>query len=275
MPTPTPTPVPFSLAVDGDTTWGDAYDAFTPAEQDCIRTEVDDETLSQAMGQRFTDDSGIHDWQVSIFLCIDPQAARTLYTSATITVLNEAGVKVNNEEQACVRNLFEGLDIVVLFADADNPAFIEATGDLSTCVADSYVDYAIQAVTEVAEVELTPTEEERACLRDLLTGEGLAGLEADEAFGIMVTMGLGVMACMPAVFFDRMIQELVDDSGMDIELGEEEQSCVREVLASLPQTTRVLLKDNGEAETEEAIEMLSTVNARLVECVPAIRGLVR
>lgn len=47
------------------------------------------------MGQRFIDDSAIQDWQRSIFLCIDPQTARTLYASLIISMLSEAGVKVN------------------------------------------------------------------------------------------------------------------------------------------------------------------------------------
>ena len=39
-PANTPTPEAFPLTVDGGTTWGDAFDAFTPAEQGCIRSAV-------------------------------------------------------------------------------------------------------------------------------------------------------------------------------------------------------------------------------------------
>ena len=160
-PTYTPTPAGFSLTVDSSTTWGEALDAFTPAEQDCIRGAVDEATLRRALDERLFSEGDAEDWERSIFLCVAPQTARALFLSIRIAEVEEEGVEVSGEEEACLRDWVAGLGIGVLAAGDDDPAVGQAISGMIACIPDAFVDIMIQAVAAEAGVDLMPTEEEK------------------------------------------------------------------------------------------------------------------
>ncbi len=167
-PTPTPTPVAFSLTVDDDTTWGEAFDAFTPAEQDCIRDHVEQETLKRAMERDFFDADGLLFHESIVVLCLAPETARAVWLSAITAELAEAGFDVSEDaEQACLRDLLAGIKIGMHLSDVVTHVLEESPG-LFVCSPDVYEDVAVNVAAYFG-LETVPNDREQACLQDWMT----------------------------------------------------------------------------------------------------------
>ncbi len=256
-PTPTATPAVLSFTVDRETTWGDALDAFTPAERDCIRSAVDDGTLRRALGERLLSDGYAEDWEKSIFLCVAPQSARALFLSIRIAEVEAEGVDLSSEEEACLRDWVAGLEIGVLVADGDDPAVGLAFSGMIACIPDIFVDIIVEAVQGEIGVELEPTAAQRGCLRDWMTSMGAAAFGEDLAGDIPI----GLFACMPDVFVDVVLQAWLDEGTMSA-IGEEERACVQGSLESLLELTPESL-DDADAES-----LFTLITLNMLSCLP-------
>ena len=75
----------FPVVIDDETVWQEAFDAFTTGERACIRSELGDELLESVLAAPIADaDVGRTQEVKSIFSCLSPEAARSLYVSITL-----------------------------------------------------------------------------------------------------------------------------------------------------------------------------------------------
>ena len=75
----------FPVVIDDETVWQEAFDAFTTGERACIRSELGDESLESVLAAPIADaDVGQTQEVKSIFSCLSPEAARSLYVSITL-----------------------------------------------------------------------------------------------------------------------------------------------------------------------------------------------
>jgi len=170
---------------------------------------------------------------------------------------------VSGEEEACLRDWVAGLGIGVLAAGDDDPAVGQAISGMIACIPDAFVDIMIQAVAAEAGVDLMPTEEERACLRDWLTGAGSAALTGDD---FASNIPFGMFACIPESLVDILVQAMAEDSGIAITPSAEERACLGELLAGIDMAA---LAEGGDEAMEGAF-LLMGLGA--LGCIPALLG---
>ena len=174
----------FSLSVDGETTWREAFEAFTPSEQVCIRDAVDSATLEAALEQPVTSEGDTRDWEVPFFRCLAPDTARAFLFSLIVAGFEESGTEwtMSEEDRTCLRESIAGVDVVALVAEDEPPVEILA------CFPDLFISAIVAEFAEESGYEVS--EEERACLREWIASEGAAALTGEDPEVVA-----GILAC--------------------------------------------------------------------------------
>ena len=153
-PTVRPTPsVPSDFQVEGafdldaDSTWQEAYDAFSPPEQQCIRDELGDDLLNFALDQLI---DGVEEglWLESTFECLQPETASLLFFSSLISFLENTGEYPDAETQTCLLDLMLETDIATIFAASLPDAGLEGQAmiaefdaQVEACLGDTEVEF--------------------------------------------------------------------------------------------------------------------------------------
>ena len=257
-PTPTATPAGFSLTVDSGTTWGDAFDAFAPAEQGCIRNAVDDATLTFSMEHVISlDEAG--DWEDAVYSCIAATTARFIFVAAFVASMEAEGVELSEGEEACLRRAVADVDIRTIVMDEDSTEAMDALSDIIICIPDAFIDIMVEAIAAESEIPLEPTDEQRACLRGWITGVGAAAFSEDLASDVPI----GLFACMSDVFVDLVLMSWLDEGMMDA-IGEAERACVQESLEGLLELTPESLGD------DDAESMFALITFGVLNCITGL-----
>ena len=222
----------FSGTLDADATWENDFAALTPVEQDCIRDHVEQETLEQVMERGFFDADGLRFHESIVAWCLAPRTARALWLSVITADLAEGGFDVSgDEEQACLRNLLEGIGLGTHLADVVTYVLEESLGPY-VCSPDLYAGVAVNVAAYFG-LEVVPDDRERACLQDWMAS---ADAEPESTMSGIDLTGLvlyGIYVCVPDVSVNVVVQTVVDPLGMHVKPTDEEQACVDDVLASL------------------------------------------
>ena len=257
-------PEPLAIHVDADTIWQDVFDALASSEQSCIRSELDDDLLRSALDRRILTDADSEQWEVSIFTCLTPDNARSLFVATMVAGLQDetrAG-ELSGEEISCLRDLVAELDVAALVAATlqgeDDPALAEVAVGVLGCVPDVIVGgmFAEMGV-DVGDWSA----EERSCLRELVAGMDVAaptGAAGDDAAA--AAFGLGLVGCVPDVVVGGMLAEMGVDVG---DLSGEERSCLREWVAGVD----VVALGSAMASDEAAV---AAFGLGLVGCIPDV-----
>ena len=169
---PSPTPVstaaagsavwPGGLDIDADTTLQELFDAFTDAEQSCIREALGDgfeQVLAQAV---VSEDSGTAAWDAAVFPCLEEETARTVLVSSTLAAVTFGqGMELSEGDASCIWEYLSDIDVAGLVdAPEDAPEMAEFQATLFICVP--------SLVTVI--FGLNPgslNEEETSCIREL------------------------------------------------------------------------------------------------------------
>ncbi len=115
IPTPTPEPTPRDpgrFQLDDNSRWQEAYDTFSKAEQECIRTELGADEL-----QEFLDGRAYEIWyavtprHVSVFGCLEPEVADELFMSLTLAVPGGDQAAIS-----CLERIISDVDIAKVIA---------------------------------------------------------------------------------------------------------------------------------------------------------------
>ena len=242
--TPTPRPVAaFTLHIDSGTTWREAFDAFTPSEQDCIRAAVDGDTLERALETPILEEDE-QDWAKPILSCVAPETVRAIIVSEIVAGGEQEGVAIGEAEQTCLWDLIATVDIAVLIDNYDvedpaaaDPAAAEAMEGMIACVFPSLiVSMLISEVIGESDVDQTLSEEEETCLREWLGGFGGALFSIDfddlEDPAAAEAMG-GMIACIPELFVSVLTVGILDESGVGRTQSAEEVACLEDLVGEV------------------------------------------
>ena len=101
------------VGVDADTVWDDVFGVLSQSEMLCILDKVDRDLLALVGYRRVVPESRTPEgWEVSIFSCLDPQAARVLFHSVIVVAMGEElDLELSGEYESCVREWVAGLDV--------------------------------------------------------------------------------------------------------------------------------------------------------------------
>ena len=173
-------------------------------------------------------------------------------------VLDQAGLDEAGRESAMSRRLFSG----------DFP-MAEDAAMFACLAADTATDVFVTSMIAAMEPELgvEVSNDERACLRDRLTGIDLAALVSeievsDDGASALVLLG-ALVSCIPDAFISSLLTDF--DMGFD-DLSEDEKTCARELLAGLD-LDGLASSDGNEEAAAEAIFALSF---GLLDCLPGL-----
>ncbi len=108
----------------------------------CIRNELGEELLASVLGLPILGEGDTEQWQVSIYECLDPEIAATLYLSIVISSMEGQGLDLDEENEACLRELLTDTDVAGIAAatlpeaSPASAAMVEDfQGKLLTCLA--------------------------------------------------------------------------------------------------------------------------------------------
>ena len=268
-PIPSPTPAPVSTArIDNETTWQELFDEFTPAEQACIRTEVGGE-LDSVLGERVMTDDDLTNWQVSLFECLTPETARSVYTSLLVAgMLSDGTYDVSEQEVECVSAWVAGSDVHRLIrgmAEDDLAVWGEALSGVIPCLAGAFLpDFLVEMGIDPDSL----TEDELTCLNQWMAGYDWSNIMTammEDDLGIMGEFFPGLMSCAPEPFLALMFE----DFGIDVDaLADEEKECLVAWVADLDwEAILAVTVSVAFAEEAEAYSVLAEVFG-LLACIP-------
>ena len=108
----------------------------------CIRNELGEELLASVLGLPILVEGDTEQWQVSIYECLDPEIAATLYLSILISRMEGQGLDLDEENEACLGELLTDTDVAGIAAatlpeaSPASAAIVEDfQGKLLTCLA--------------------------------------------------------------------------------------------------------------------------------------------
>ena len=256
------------ISVDADTVWEEVFSTFTPSEQSCIREAVDEELLESVLDRRVLESSEVPEqWQVSIFSCLAPQAARALFLSFIIGGMEtdeELDTELTAEEMSCLREWVAGVDVGdagAELADEDSAVAAELASGVFSCLTDLFLS---MMVSEMAMDGVELSEEEMSCLREWVAGTDMGTLVAgfnDEDPSVLGDFVPALFGCVPNVFLSMMLEE----TGMEFgEFSEDEASCLREWMTDADWSAIV----SGFASDDPSV--LAEFVPGLLGCVPDV-----
>ncbi len=270
-PTPEPSPEPAPLStvhVDDETTWQELFDDFTPAEQACIRTEVGGE-LESALDEPVMTDDDLTDWQVSLFECLSPETARSIYASLLVAgMVSDETYDVSETEIECVSAWVAGADVHRIIrgtAEEDLAVMGEMLSGVVPCLLDFFMP---EFLAEMGIDADALTDDERTCLNEWMVGYDwsnfMTGL-MEEDLGMMGEFLPGLISCAPEPFLTLM----VEDTGLDLDaLTDEERECLEDWLTDLDWTSLfAAISAAAFAGEDEAYNVLAEAFG-LLACIP-------
>ena len=161
-------------------------------------------------------------------------------------------VELSEDEAACLRESLAGIDAAALMADDDSAASAELGMAMLSCVPG-------QILSSVIGEDVELSEDEAACLRESLAGIDAAALMADDDSAASAELGMAMLSCVPGQILSSVI-------GEDVELSEDEASCLRESLTGID-AAALMADDDSAASAELGMAMLSCVPGQILSSV--------
>ncbi|MDE0653359.1 MAG: PPC domain-containing protein [bacterium] len=259
-------PEPLALHVDGDTVWQDIFDTLTAPEQACIHGELDDDLLQSVLQRQVLSQTGSEPWEASIFSCLDPDTAGSLFLAALMVGFREdLGVgDLSGEEMACLRDWVAGIDVAALVAadvaGEDDAVFVEPMLGAVGCVAVRFLT-ATFADSGVDMADLS--EDEMSCLQqwqsDLAEADLAALASGGDGFAALGLFGFSPLSCIP----DRFLAAMLGEMGMDTaNLSEDQVSCLRQWLSDLGTVAAT--------DPDDALAAFGEMAYGLSDCLPEL-----
>ena len=241
-----------AIEIAADTAWQEVFDTLAAPEQACIRDAMGDETLRLLLDQRVAD-SDLEQDEMSLFACVAPSVAESLFLNVMLAGVQQEGMELSDDEEACLRERLKGIDweAVAIAADGDGAAF----GALMSGVVRCMQDFVLAAMLAEMQVDLDGLDDdERECLRRLMDGIDWGVLFADdEDPDGFVAFAAGLFGCLPEVLLAVMLEEMGIEPD---ELSDEERSCLRELISEFDLTAFTTLGDDPEAFAALALGLL-------------------
>jgi len=137
--------------VDRDADWQYVFDTLTPSEQSCIRDAVGEE-LDGVLRQAILDEDEMSQQELALLPCLPPQLVRAVFLAGMVLGMEDDGMAVDEEQEACLREVVDEMDVAALVsviasesgasddaAQAENAAqLLELMAGLLRCLPDLF-----------------------------------------------------------------------------------------------------------------------------------------
>ena len=161
-------------------------------------------------------------------------------------------VELSQAEASCLREAFSAIDVAALLTAADDlAAFAALAPDLVGCVPDLFVSIFL---TDTGTSLEALSEEERDCLRELVVRVDWAAVGSDDPAAVSAASS-AFFSCIPGLL-------LAAAFGEDVELSEEETTCLRDAFAAIDVTALIANPDDPDAALRSV--------AALLNCAPRL-----
>ena len=190
-----------------DTPLREVLNAFSDSEQACIRDALEDE-LQSVLDMPVLSEDMTDELMAPILSCLAPETGREFLLSAIMAGFEAEGLstEIGLEETACMREFLAGIDMAAmansLVSESGSPGLLGMLG----CIPDLW----IESILADAGMEMDDlTEEEQACLRDVMADADWAALATaqESAESALFELVFELMGCAP--------EELSADAGSD------------------------------------------------------------
>ena len=244
------------LALDRRTSWEDLYDTRTDEESACIHRELGDEA-GDLLARPIFRDEATQEWEVSMFACLAPPAARAVLLGGLVLAIAEDGLEISDAELACAREQVATVDVAAFTAGvlAGAPGGEEVFASIARCFGHLLIELMI------VDFGLDPDElgaDETACLRAFAQRADWTALLADDlaAAGDLLA---GLFGCLP----DLLVAVAAGQMGMELaDLDDEALACLREWAAEVD------IESFLDALTAGDLSALGELASGLAACVP-------
>ncbi|MDE0234229.1 MAG: pre-peptidase C-terminal domain-containing protein [bacterium] len=117
------------LEIGRDMVWRDVFDALTPAEQACVTNAVGAE-LDWVLRQPILDEDDVGPQELAVLPCLPPQVVRAVFLAGMVLGMEDDGIQVTEEQEACLREVVGEMDVAALtsFLTSENGASDDAAG---------------------------------------------------------------------------------------------------------------------------------------------------
>ena len=238
-----------------------------PAEQTCIRSDVGGE-LDSVLGERVMTDDYLKEWHVSLFECLTPETARSVYPSVLIAwIVSDETYDVTEREIQCVSEWVAGADVHRLITGTvagDEAILAELASVAEACLPDLFL---VNILTGLGVNPDSLTEGERDCLRDWYVGFDWSGfLTATSQEDLSATFEVfpGLIGCAPSISLTLLFPDL----GLDPDaLTDEEMECLEDWEAGLDWDALIAAIAGGYAGDDATLGLFEDYY-RIQDCAP-------
>ena len=238
-----------------------------PAEQTCIRADVGGE-LDSVLGERVMTDDYLKEWHVSLFECLTPETARSVYPSVLIAwMVSDETYDVTEREIQCVSEWVSGADVHRLITGSvagDEAILAELASEAAACL--SYF-FPVALLEGLGVNPDSLTEGQRDCLRVWYVGfdwSGFLTATSQEDRSTMFEVFPGLIGCAPSLSLTLFFPGL----GLDPDaLTDEETECLEDWEAGLDWDALIAALAGGYAGND-ATPGLFEDYFRIQDCAP-------
>ena len=236
------------------------FDAFSDAERDCIGAAYDEALLKSELSRSVAED----EWDETLVSCLAPETVRALYLSSTATILRDEGVDLSAEEETCLSEWVDGLDIAEVLFETDEAAGEAFALEMMACIPETARALFLSGVIESLEYDgVVLSAEEETCLSEWADGLDIAVLLNMDA-AAEYELELEMMSCVAGSLAILIVGELA--VGESVELDADDESCLREWVDGADQSILLEFLNYGYVDPDDpAPELLGAFS-----CVPAL-----
>ena len=236
------------------------FDALSDAERDCISAAYSESELRAALSRSLISD----EWDEQIASCLAPDTARVLFLSETTALLKDEGVDLSVEEETCLSEWVDSLDIAEVLFETDEAAGEAFALEMMACIPETARALFLSGVIESLEYDgVVLNAEEEACLSEWADGLDIAALLNIDA-ATEEALALEMMSCIAGSLAVLVVEELA--VGESVELDADDESCLREWVNGADQSILLEFLDYGYVDPHDAApELLGAFS-----CVPAL-----
>ena len=97
------------------TVWGDVFEMLGGAEQSCVRDAVGAD-LDRLLSREILDEDEVGQQELALLPCLPPQILRTVFLAGMMLGMEDDGIVVAEEQEACLREVVDEMDVAALIS---------------------------------------------------------------------------------------------------------------------------------------------------------------
>ncbi len=97
------------------TVWRDVFEMLAGAEQSCVRDAVGAD-LNRVLSREILDEDEVGQQELALLPCLPPRILRTVFLTGMMLGMEDDGVPVAEEQEACLREVVDEMDMAALIS---------------------------------------------------------------------------------------------------------------------------------------------------------------